>query len=117
LRETETTIVDQVSPTEIATDGRKSSVCFGDSGGPAFITEGRRLVQWGVASSVTNESCNEASIHTSVMTYLRWIKTTANRLNSESAQPSAQPNDERGSAHKRHLTELISDDDDQSLTK
>jgi secreted trypsin-like serine protease len=116
LRETQTTVVTQASPTEIITDGRKSSVCFGDSGGPAFINDGRRLVQWGVASSVTNENCNEASIHTSVMTYLRWIKTTENRLNEGSAQQSDETPETaaaRPTAHRRHLAELITDDDDQ----
>jgi len=80
LRETETTVMSSLSPTEIVTDGRKSSVCFGDSGGPAFSMQNGLWVQWGVASSVMNQECNQASIHTEVMSYLSWIKATAAKL-------------------------------------
>ena len=76
LRQTNSLIIEQHSPTEYVTDGHKSSVCFGDSGGPAFIKIGKEFVQWGVASSVTNKSCDEASIHTEVMKYEPWIKST-----------------------------------------
>ncbi len=80
LRETETTVMSSSSPTEIVTDGRKSSVCFGDSGGPAFSQQNGQWVQWGVASSVTNQACNQASIHTSILSYLPWIKAAGAKL-------------------------------------
>ena len=80
LRETSSQILDQHSPTESLTDGHKSSVCFGDSGGPAFVKVGSEFVQWGVASSVTDKSCDEDSIHTEVMKYEPWIKLTINKM-------------------------------------
>ena len=80
LRETQTTVMSESSPTEVVTDGRKSSVCFGDSGGPAFSQENGQWVQWGVASSVTNQACNQASIHTAVMSYGSWLKQASDQL-------------------------------------
>lgn len=80
LRQTTSEIIERHSPTEIITDGQKSSVCFGDSGGPAFIKSGKEYVQWGVASSVTNKSCDEASIHTEVMKYEQWIHSSITKL-------------------------------------
>lgn len=74
LRETETAVVGDYSSTEVLTDGRKHGVCFGDSGGPAFVVQDSKIVQWGIASSVTSRSCNDLSIHTSVMPYLSWIR-------------------------------------------
>jgi V8-like Glu-specific endopeptidase len=89
LRVAQSTVLSQYSSTEIVTDGKKSSVCFGDSGGPAFVSDKKtktkfRLVQWGVASSVLNHSCNEASIHTSVMSYSRWFKIASEQLRATS---------------------------------
>ena len=80
LRQTTTTIINQHSATEFVTNGEKSSVCFGDSGGPAFIKNGSTYVQWGVASSVTNQACDQASIHTAVMKYDAWIKNSVTKL-------------------------------------
>lgn len=80
LRQTGSVILEQRSPTEFVSDGKKSSVCFGDSGGPSFIKAGKEYIQWGVASSVFNQSCNEASIHTAVMNYDSWIKSTIDKM-------------------------------------
>lgn len=80
LRQTITEIIDRHSETEILTDGHKSSVCFGDSGGPAFIKIDNDLVQWGVASSVTNLACDDTSIHTEIMKYKSWISTSVVKL-------------------------------------
>lgn len=80
LREAPTTIEGQFSNTEIMTDGRTSSVCFGDSGGPAFIQTENGLVQWGVASSVMTRACNEASVHTSLIGYETWVERAAKDL-------------------------------------
>ena len=76
LRMTKTKVIGQKSKTEVMTDGRETSVCFGDSGGPGFVFINNEFIQWGVASSVLNQSCNEASIHTSIMDYKTWIQTT-----------------------------------------
>jgi secreted trypsin-like serine protease len=80
LRQTNSLIIEQRNPTEFVTDGQKSSVCFGDSGGPAFVKVGKEYFQWGVASSVLNKSCDDASIHTGVMKYESWIKLTVNKM-------------------------------------
>jgi V8-like Glu-specific endopeptidase len=85
LRETATTVISQSTPTEIMTDGKKSSVCFGDSGGPAFVEINSEFVQWGVASSVTNQTCSEASIHTDLASYLSWIKSEGSKLRKKGA--------------------------------
>jgi secreted trypsin-like serine protease len=80
LRETNSTILEQNSSTEFITDGVKSSVCYGDSGGPSFLKTGNSYVQWGVASSVLNKECNEASVHTGVMKYDAWIKSSIKKM-------------------------------------
>lgn len=80
LRATTSTIQAQISPTEIVTDARSSSICFGDSGGPAFVRQGKRLVQWGVASAVLNKACNEASVHTDVSSYRAWIQSASAQM-------------------------------------
>jgi secreted trypsin-like serine protease len=80
LRETKTKILKNFSATEIMSDGKSSSVCFGDSGGPAFVKVEDRYVQWGVASSVANQSCNQYSVHTFVIPYKAWIKTATQQL-------------------------------------
>lgn len=104
LRVAQSTILSPHSVTEVLTDGKKSSVCFGDSGGPAFVedkfvgeksVENNRVkgspsyVQWGVASSVLNHTCNEASIHTSVISYASWIKSSSQRLRTSLSQADA----------------------------
>ena len=80
LRQTSTEIIDRLSATELVSDGQNSSVCFGDSGGPAFIKIGNELVQWGIASSVANQACNQSSVHTEIMKYLNWIDTSRAKL-------------------------------------
>jgi hypothetical protein len=80
LRGMKTKLIQTVSATEVMSDGQDSSVCFGDSGGPAFIKQGKSWVQWGVASSVTNRTCSEASVHTAIMDYLDWIQKASLQL-------------------------------------
>ena len=76
LRMTKTKVIGQQSKTEVITNGRDTSVCFGDSGGPGFVFINNEFIQWGVASSVLNQACNKASIHTSIMDYKSWIQAT-----------------------------------------
>jgi tryptase len=80
LREMQTSILGALSGTEFESDGRDSSVCFGDSGGPAFASQGGDVFQWGVASSVSSEACDTSSIHTDVAQYLPWIKNMSASL-------------------------------------
>lgn len=90
LRETETTVMGEHSPTEMMTDGHQNSVCFGDSGGPAFVKQGDSYVQWGVANSVVNQACNEASIHTLVMPYETWIRAGMRKMQKGSESGTAK---------------------------
>lgn len=82
LRLTESQILEKKSETQYVTDGHATGVCFGDSGGPAFAITPRGFAQWGVASSVSNRTCRETSIHTSLLAYEPWIRSTAARLKS-----------------------------------
>ncbi len=93
LRTTKSTVTGQQSPTEILTDGKETSVCFGDSGGPGFAVIKNNFVQWGVASSVLNQECNEASIHTSVMAYEPWIREIIHEFSTpkKSRKPKKSP--------------------------
>lgn len=80
LRTTKTQVIEFKSETEVVTDGRRTSVCFGDSGGPAFSLINGQMVQWGVASEVLNQSCNQASIHTALIEYQGWIQAAIKNL-------------------------------------
>ena len=85
LRQTDSTILQPLSSTQIETDGRTASVCFGDSGGPAFVEYNGQWVQWGLASSVLSQDCNQASVHTTVMSYIRWMNSTIDHLRGSSS--------------------------------
>jgi hypothetical protein len=83
LRQTTSEIIGRHSDTELISDGSKSSVCFGDSGGPAFIKIKNKWFQWGVASSVSNQACNDTSIHTEVKNYASWINDTIKKMKTK----------------------------------
>ena len=83
LRQTDSEILSSVSKTQVESDGRRTSVCFGDSGGPAFVEYNGEWVQWGVASSVTNSACNQSSIHTAVMSYETWMNKSMDQLRTQ----------------------------------
>lgn len=80
LRETQSQILGTNSNSEIISDGRTTSVCFGDSGGPMFAELGQHMVQVGVAHSVLDKACSKASVHTLVGDYMDWILRTTARL-------------------------------------
>jgi secreted trypsin-like serine protease len=79
LRKTSTEVVSWLSPTEFVSDGQTSSVCFGDSGGPAFQESNRNLFITGVASAVSTQSCDDRIVHTAVAPYRRWIEHQVKR--------------------------------------
>jgi secreted trypsin-like serine protease len=56
-------------------DGTKGA-CHGDSGGPAFITEGRELILVGITSRGFDEECQKPTIYTKVAPFQDWINTT-----------------------------------------
>lgn len=57
-----------------------TSVCFGDSGGPAYRGGRRRMIQYGVNSYVVggNTPCSSGSAFTRVSSYRSWIDQTIN---------------------------------------
>jgi secreted trypsin-like serine protease len=80
IRETKSEIVSLTNGQEAITDGHSHSVCFGDSGGPAFVLEQGEWVQWGVAHAVSSEACDETSSHTVTLSFQRWITAAQHRL-------------------------------------
>jgi secreted trypsin-like serine protease len=72
-------------------DGKGS--CNGDSGGPAFLKVGRKLVQVGINSRGTSRTtCLEVGIFTNIIPHLPWIKETAKKLlESDNMVKSEQP--------------------------
>lgn len=89
LRETEVAISRYSAKAKlILTAGTATSVCSGDSGGPAFVTDQAtgEVVQVGIAEAVANEYCNSVSMHTAIVPYLPWIKETATKLAEQVAQ-------------------------------
>lgn len=107
LRETNTTVVGENSPTEIVTDGRQTSVCFGDSGGPGFVQIKNEFVQWGVASSVSNHECNGYSVHTGVMAFRSWIKTAAGKLRKKARTHTPSKQSTRNNAEFTEPIEFL----------
>lgn len=76
------------SPTELLADGSSQSICFGDSGGPSYVTRAGKLYLWGVASAVTNGACTGYGLHTVVESYVDWIHETMERLNRVTTEPA-----------------------------
>lgn len=75
--------------TELAIVGKDSGACFGDSGGPAFVTRNKQLQFWGVASAVNSEKCDKHAIYTSVDAFKVWISKTLERF-SKPLPPAPQ---------------------------
>jgi secreted trypsin-like serine protease len=78
------------SPTEILLDQSKgSSVCHGDSGGPAYLyakdSHGKyKFFLWGVAHGGSlddvDNKCNKGVIYTNALLYLTWIQNVMKTL-------------------------------------
>lgn len=74
----------------IFTDGRSTSVCSGDSGGPAFVMDASgNPVQVGIAEAVATAYCNSVAMHTAVFPFLDWIEKTAADL-AEKTNPASK---------------------------
>jgi secreted trypsin-like serine protease len=86
LRETQVPIAQyNTNAGVILTDGKDTSVCNGDSGGPAFVNDSSgQVLQVGIAEAVTSPYCNSASIHTAIFPYLGWIQQTAASMAKQS---------------------------------
>ena len=73
LRKTKIKLLGLASPDEVLGDGSKTSVCMGDSGGPAFFEQNGELYLWGVASAVASENCDSFTLHTDILYHSGWI--------------------------------------------
>ena len=63
----------QYGQTESSVDQtNKQGVCFGDSGGPAFIENKGQLILWGITSR-GSKKCRSHSFFTKLDTFLPWI--------------------------------------------
>lgn len=82
--------VTAVSPYEFVAGGRGGpQACFGDSGGPAYITtaSGREFV--GVASRAAlagDTTCSSGSVYTRIDAYLPWIRSVIEQYADHSAR-------------------------------
>ena len=69
-------LIGQVASTQwrySASSGGGGSVCFGDSGGPAFVQANGGLAVIGVASTVADSSCTTTGSHMRIDTFLDFI--------------------------------------------
>ena len=77
-------------------DGRNSSVCHGDSGGPAFYTkEGTQYIV-GVASYVTSMNCNSDAAFTIVSEYYPYIESIVGNIMSDFPENCSNKVDDNG---------------------
>ena len=58
----------------------KTSICEGDSGGPAFVKIGDEYFVWGIASGVGSHNCDNGVYHTELALYHSWILSVSNQL-------------------------------------
>jgi secreted trypsin-like serine protease len=82
LREVEVPISKQLGQTEVILDQRKGKgACHGDSGGPAFTTDGRL---WGVTNrgypDNAPDDCAHYAVYTRIEAYADWISATETAL-------------------------------------
>ena len=82
--------------------GNPTNICMGDSGGPFFTFENGKPVVSGVASHITDESCNSygGGYETQVFYYREWINSVVNQwtghdlLTGEVIEPECTINSE-----------------------
>lgn len=86
LRRTEVTVAEpEFGQTEMIFDQRDGTgACHGDSGGPAFVTHGKRSYLVGVTNRSypdgAPDNCKEEVVYTRVMSYRAWISTAVAEL-------------------------------------
>ena len=78
LREVSAIVADaNWGKTEFLVDQRFAGACHGDSGGPAFLNDGKRLRLIGVTSRVVHDpsdTCSGAMAYTYLSSYRAWIR-------------------------------------------
>ncbi|MFZ4402831.1 MAG: S1 family peptidase [Pseudobdellovibrionaceae bacterium] len=68
------------SATEIALDQTNGKgACHGDSGGPAFLQQGKNLYLWGITSRGV-QGCDKFSIYTNALVYKDWMEQGIQQL-------------------------------------
>lgn len=80
LRQAKTKILGQRSETEIVSGDTPTGLCFGDSGGPAFVERDGGLYQWGIAVGVNSANCDDLSAYTDIFSYLDWLQSSQDLL-------------------------------------
>ncbi len=61
----------------------KSSICHGDSGGPAYVFEKGRWFLWGINKGVSNQTCSGASVHFELASVHPWLNAAVARLRAK----------------------------------
>ena len=91
LRKVDTVIKNPaISKSEVELDQTKGKgACYGDSGGPAFVTTKNKLYLWGVTSR-GEDGCKSSSIYTSILSYTSWIQATTTSLKAKQSTGSSQ---------------------------
>lgn len=70
------------SDTEILTDERRRGTCNIDSGGPAFVRAGEKLLYWGVTSR-GSENCDGDGVYTKISAYRSWVEKSMKELGKD----------------------------------
>jgi secreted trypsin-like serine protease len=77
LRKAQVTIDQMLNDREIVVNqSHGQGICWGDSGGPAFVQSGSQLLLWGVADRVRPEEesvCNHAAVFTRITSFSDFI--------------------------------------------
>jgi secreted trypsin-like serine protease len=64
----------------LVSDESHTGVCFGDSGGPAFVQQNGQWIQIGVAHAVTDNKCSQYATHLNLGMFIPWIQQTSAAL-------------------------------------
>lgn len=67
------------SATEVLTDERRRGTCNIDSGGPAFVKSGDKLLYWGVTSR-GSMNCDGDGVYTKISAYSKWVQDMMKEL-------------------------------------
>lgn len=86
------------SKTEVLIDQTKGKgACHGDSGGPAYVSSGSKLLLFGVTSRGINDpqdTCGQASAYTKITPFLGWLRNAAEDIGQDCIWPMDSCGDE-----------------------
>lgn len=87
LDKVDVNIAAMLGSTEVVLDqSQGKGACYGDSGGPAFITSGGQLELWGLTNrAYPNDvsDCAHESVYTKINSYTDWIAQTEEALRQQ----------------------------------